>query len=81
MGRLYRGRYRRLLIPRYPFGVFYVVESYRIVIHAVPDLRPFGSRGRRVEKNIKSRYLFIADDDHVQSRIGRHPAARTGAPC
>ena len=39
IGRLYRGRYRRLLIPRYPFGIFYVVESYRIVIHAVPDLR------------------------------------------
>src|SRR5580658_8857933 len=40
--------------------------------------RPFGSRGRRVEKNIKSRYLFIADDDYVQSCIGRHPSARTG---
>jgi hypothetical protein len=39
MGRLYRGRYRRLLTPRYPFGIFYVVESNRIVIHAVPDLR------------------------------------------
>ena len=37
--RLYRGRYRRLLIPRYPFGIFYVVESNRIVVHAVPDLR------------------------------------------
>ena len=34
-----RGRYRRLLIPRYPFGIFYVVESNRIVVHAVPDLR------------------------------------------
>ena len=39
IGQLYRGRYRRLLIPRYPFGIFYVVESNRIVIHAVPDLR------------------------------------------
>jgi plasmid stabilization system protein ParE len=39
IGRLYRGRYRRLLIPRYPFGIFYVVESNRIVIHAVLDLR------------------------------------------
>jgi toxin ParE1/3/4 len=39
IGRLYRGRYRRLLIPRYPFGIFYVVESNRIVVHAVPDLR------------------------------------------
>jgi toxin ParE1/3/4 len=32
IGRLYRGRYRRLLIPKYPFGIFYVVESNRIVI-------------------------------------------------
>jgi toxin ParE1/3/4 len=39
IGRLYRGRYRRLLIPRYPFGIFYVVESNSIVIHAVSDLR------------------------------------------
>jgi len=39
MGRLYRGRYRRLLIPRYPFGIFYVVESDRIVIQSISDLR------------------------------------------
>jgi plasmid stabilization system protein ParE len=38
-GRLYRGRYRRLLIPRYPFGIFYVVESNRVVIHSIFDLR------------------------------------------
>ena len=25
--------------PEIPFGIFYVVESNRIVIHAVPDLR------------------------------------------
>jgi plasmid stabilization system protein ParE len=37
IGRLYRGRYRRLLIPRYPFGIFYVVESNRIVIHSLRD--------------------------------------------
>ena len=35
IGRLYRGRYRRLLIPKYAFGIFYVVESNRIVIHAI----------------------------------------------
>jgi predicted metal-binding membrane protein len=28
-----------LLIPRYPFGIFYVAESNRIVIHAILDLR------------------------------------------
>ena len=31
--------YRRLLIPRYPFGIFCVVESNGIFIHAAPDLR------------------------------------------
>ena len=46
IGRLYRGRYRRLLIPRYPFGIFYVVESNRIVIHAVPDLRQDPEKNR-----------------------------------
>jgi plasmid stabilization system protein ParE len=39
VGRTYRGRYRRLLIARYPFGIFYVVESDRIVVHAILDLR------------------------------------------
>jgi len=39
VGRVYRGRYRRLLISRYPFGIFYVVESDRIVVHAILDLR------------------------------------------
>ena len=39
IGRLYWGRYRRLLTPRYPFGIFCVVESNRIVVHAFPDLR------------------------------------------
>ena len=28
--------YRRLLIPRYPFGIFCVVESNGIFIHAAP---------------------------------------------
>jgi toxin ParE1/3/4 len=48
IGRLYRGRYRRLLIPRYPFGIFYVVESNRIVIHSILDLR-------RSPENIRER--------------------------
>jgi hypothetical protein len=41
----------------------------------------FGSLRGRVKKNVKSRYLFIADDDYVYSSIGRHLAGRTGAPC
>jgi toxin ParE1/3/4 len=39
IGRVYRGRYRRSLIPKYPLGVFYVSEPKRIVIHAILDLR------------------------------------------
>jgi toxin ParE1/3/4 len=39
LGQVYRGRYRRLLLPRYPFGIFYVVEANRIVVHAILDLR------------------------------------------
>jgi hypothetical protein len=35
----FRERYRRLLIPKYPFGIFYVVETGRFVIHAIMDLR------------------------------------------
>jgi plasmid stabilization system protein ParE len=40
IGRVYSGKYRRLLLPnRYPHAIIYVVESNRIVIHAVFDLR------------------------------------------
>jgi hypothetical protein len=35
---------------------------------------------RRVKKNVKDCDLFISDDDHVFTRIGRHPASRAGAP-
>ena len=31
--------YRRLVLMKFPYGVFYVVESDRIVVHAVMDLR------------------------------------------
>ena len=51
IGRLYRGRYRRLLIPRYPFGIFYVVESNRIVVHAFPDLRQDPKRSESAFSN------------------------------
>ena len=39
VSKVHRGRYRRLLIPKYPFGNFYVVETDRIAIHAILDLR------------------------------------------
>src|SRR6266478_3091198 len=53
IGRLYRGRYRRLLIPRYPFGIFYVAESNRIVIHAILDLR------QRSRKDPRALYFWL----------------------
>lgn len=31
--------YRRLILRSFPYGVFYVVESDRLVVHAVMDLR------------------------------------------
>lgn len=37
--RLHLDDYRRLVMPRFPYGVFYVIESDRIVIHAIMDLR------------------------------------------
>jgi toxin ParE1/3/4 len=39
VGKVHRGRYRRLLIPKYPFGIFYVVATDRFVVHAILDLR------------------------------------------
>src|ERR1700675_2305537 len=61
IGRLYRGRYRRLLIPRYPFGIFYVVESNRIVVHAVPDLR---QDPKTSESAFPNRAIFYFDLPH-----------------
>jgi plasmid stabilization system protein ParE len=57
IGRLYRGRYRRLLIPRYPFGIFYVVELNRIVImrSSISAKVPKRSKSAfRIENSIKS---------------------------
>jgi hypothetical protein len=39
-----------LLIPRYPFGIFYVAESNRIVIHAILDLRQDPEKFRASER-------------------------------
>ena len=38
-GRLQFDVYRRIVILSFPIGVFYVVESNRILIHAVMNLR------------------------------------------
>ena len=35
----FAGAYRRLLVPRFPYGVFYSVIGNRIIICAVMDLR------------------------------------------
>jgi len=39
--------YRRLILRKFPYGIFYVVESGRIVIHALLDLRQDPERIRR----------------------------------
>ena len=39
IGRHHRGVHRKLLMPDHPYGVFYAVESARVVIVAVLDLR------------------------------------------
>ncbi len=35
---LFHGSYRRLLVPRFPYGIFYTIES-RIIVAAVMYLR------------------------------------------
>ena len=39
IGPLFRGRYRRLLVPRFPYGIFYTIEPTRILVSGVLDLR------------------------------------------
>jgi plasmid stabilization system protein ParE len=39
VGPLYSTPFRRMLIPKTPFGMFYTVEGRRIVIAAILDLR------------------------------------------
>jgi plasmid stabilization system protein ParE len=45
---VFHGSYRRLLVPRFPYGIFYTLESGRIIIGAVIYLRqdPEAIRGR-----------------------------------
>lgn len=35
IGPLFHGKYRQLLVPRFPYGIFYTVESNRIVAAGV----------------------------------------------
>ena len=39
LGPVYRAPFRRLLIPDFPYGIFYNVQPTRIVVSAVLDLR------------------------------------------
>ena len=39
MARVYHKTIRRLVVSRFPYGVFYAVEGQRIIVHAVLDLR------------------------------------------
>ena len=43
----YSGRYRRLLMRDFPYGVFYEVQPKRIVVGAIVDLRQDPERIRR----------------------------------
>lgn len=36
---IFRGNYRRLLVPRFPYGIFYAIEPTRIVVAGVLYLR------------------------------------------
>lgn len=36
---VYAGRYRRLLVRDFPYGIFYVIQPTRIVVSAILDLR------------------------------------------
>jgi plasmid stabilization system protein ParE len=36
---VYEGRYRRMLIRDFPYGIFYEVQPKRIVVAAIVDLR------------------------------------------
>ena len=44
---VYGGVYRRLLVRDFPYGVFYQVQSARIIVAAVIDLRQDPERIRR----------------------------------
>jgi plasmid stabilization system protein ParE len=39
IGPVFHGNYRRLLVPGYPYGIFYALEGARIIVAWVIDLR------------------------------------------
>lgn len=39
IGRVFHGNYRRLLIRRFPYGIFYTIEGVRIIVAWIMDLR------------------------------------------
>lgn len=39
MASIYEGRYRRMLMRDFPYGIFYEVQPKRIVVGAITDLR------------------------------------------
>ncbi len=39
IGPIFQGRHRRVLVPDFPFGIFYSLEGDRIIVAAVLDLR------------------------------------------
>ena len=48
---VFHGNYRRLLVPRYPFGIYYTLESARIIVAGVTHLQQDpGNVLRRLEK-------------------------------
>ena len=48
IGSRYAMNFRKIFIQKFPYGIFYVPESRRVVVHAVLDLRmnPFHIRQR-----------------------------------
>ena len=35
----FQGSIRRILVPSFPFGIFYSMENHRVIVQAVLDLR------------------------------------------
>ncbi len=66
-GARFHRTYRRLLVPRFPFGVFYTVESRGVVVAGVIDTR------RDPEAILRRFSLFAAQIDEVVTLTGFEP--------